>query len=68
MTLPYDREKESADILRDLIQLRIRLDRLVRNLDFPLYEAEQAQNHIRLAADLLSALSLGPQGKESIKP
>ncbi len=67
-TLPYDREKESADILRDLIQLRIRMDRLIRNLDFPLYDAEQARNHIGLAADNLSALSLEPQSKESIKP
>ncbi len=68
MTLPYDREKESADILRDLIQLRIRLDRLARNLDYPMYEMERAQSFIGLAVTSVSTLRPGPQRKEGIKP
>lgn len=67
MTLPYDREKESADILRDLIQLRIRLDRLARNLDHPMHEMEQAQRYIRVAIDSMSTLRLGPQREESVQ-
>lgn len=47
--LPYDREKEAAMLARDLIRLRPRLQRLVRNLDHS-FDTEQALKYLDLAA------------------
>jgi len=63
----YCRETEAADILRDLISLRKRVERLVRNLDFPLHDAASAQKHLSLAIDAMAAVRPGPQGADRVK-
>jgi hypothetical protein len=60
----YDREREADNILRDLIALRVRLDRLIRNLDFPLHDASGAREKLSSAIDMMARVRPGRQRTE----
>jgi len=53
--LPYNRDAEAAELVRELVRLRPRLQRLARNLDLP-RSANAALRHLDLASESLAEI------------